>query len=380
MAKKKLNENTEEKVNAKVNETEAADSLHPAARAQDDPKSMTHKSALLAKMIGASHAATSDELVKLFNGMMAWHDKAGHGPGVGDVAGKNHDSVDMGPSAASKEHNYGDVKMSAAKSATSINNPSEELKAVIAQDVANLLEGTEGLDETFKENVKVLFEAAIEARVGAIEIQLTEAYNEALETEVDGIANDLVKGVDQYLDYVTGEWLTENQIAVESTLRNEMAASLITDLSKVLKEHNINISEEQVEVVEAMSAKIDELESRLNDVLGEKAELEDYVESAEKDKTLTKMCEGLTLVESEKLRELSTNIDAEDLETFEKKVSVLKESNFVKKTAKKEALNEALEGDVSSAKPEETEEKKEVELAPSMKKYSAALSRSLYRV
>src|SRR6266498_1548587 len=97
--KKQINENTEEKVD-KVNETEAADSLHPGARAQNDPKSITNKSALLAKMIGASHAMTSTELEKFYDGMMAWHARAGHGPGVGDVSGSNHDSVDANPSGA----------------------------------------------------------------------------------------------------------------------------------------------------------------------------------------------------------------------------------------------------------------------------------------
>src|SRR5438046_7197783 len=98
MARKKINENTD-----KVNETQAADSLHPGARAQDVPKTMPHRAEVLAKVIGASKAMTHDDFIKWFTGTIDWNKRAGHGVGVGDNAASNHDTVNANPSGASKE-------------------------------------------------------------------------------------------------------------------------------------------------------------------------------------------------------------------------------------------------------------------------------------
>ncbi len=394
MARKKINENT-------VNETEAADSLHPGARAQDVPKTMPHRTEVLAKTIGASKAMTHSDFIKWFTGTIDWNKRAGHGVGVGDNAASNHDTVNASPSGASKEHSYGDVKnptphlgdtgtkgnhpsASVSMEPANVGNPvklnmGDAIKEVVKQDLTSLFEGTEGIDETFKERVSTLFEAAIEARVGAFELDIVNEYNSALETELDTITSDLVEGLDNYLDYTTTEWLAENQVAVESSLRNEMATDLLHDLVKVLSEHNVVLPEE-TEVVETLASKVDELESQIHDLLGEKAELEQYVAEAEKEKSLAKLTEGLTLVEAEKLRELSNGVDADTIETFEKKVGLLKESNFVKKSAKG-AINEDLEGDVSDVKGDggKPSDDTKLEIAPSMRKYADAIKRTVSR-
>lgn len=351
MKKKKLNENTE--VVAEDGGTAAAASLHPAAKPNDDPKAW-NKSGLLAKMIGASHAMTSDELLKHFNGMMEWQKKAGHGPGVGDVSGSNKATQNMHPSAAS--------------------HVASNVKEAIKADVESLLSEQDGLSDEFKGKAATLFEAALEARVAAELVRLDEEFQTSLNEAIEEVTISLKDDLDKYLGYVADEWMEENTLAVETGLRNEMTNDFITGLRSLFLEHNINIPEGQDDVVDTMAEQIATLESQLNDLISENSELKDLVSEATKKEAVDKICEGMTLVESEKLRELAANVDADDLEEYTKKITVIKESALVKgASAKKSTINESLE----QVDPDNAPEPEVSYPSPAMARYARAISRTV---
>jgi hypothetical protein len=330
-----------------VNEdaTPAAASLAPGTHPVDDPKS---KVEMIAKMIGAAHAMKSDELVKHFNSMMEYGKGVGHGPGIPDGnAAHNAGTLATHPSAASN------------------------IKEAIKADVATMLDGQEGLSEEFKTKAATLFEAAVEARIATEVVLLTEQLEKKTEDEFNQAVAGLVETLDQYLEYVAHEWLQENEVAIESSLRTEMAEEFIAGLRTLFSEHHINIPEEQTNVIDQMAGKIDELNSQVHDLITSNAELQEKVNQSEKEKTLEKLAEGLTLVESEKLKELSQGVDADNIEEFTKKVTILKESNFVK-GAKKSVISETLE-EVN----EESVDEKKLEISSDMSRYMDVISRSV---
>jgi len=360
IAKKQLKEETEV-----VKEgTAAAESLKPNSHPAEDPKS---KAEMIAKMVGASLAMQDNDLLKHFNSMMSYHSQVGHGMGVGDVAGRNNATHDMHPSDATHEHSYGKEKMA---------TPHLAVKEAIKQDVSKLLDGEDGLSGEFKDKATTLFEAAVDAQVNAILVEMEDTYNKRLDEEIQGLTEELLHGVDNYLDYVAKEWLTENQVAIESALRNQMTAEFIEGLRNLFLQHNANIPEEQVDIVDTLATKVDELESRVNDLITDNGSLKEKVAGYEKKEVVEKLSEGLTLQQTEKLRELSETVDADDIEAFTKKVTVIKESNFVKGTPKKktETLNETMEAVDEDNAPAEDNLKN---LAPQMQSYMKAISRTL---
>ena len=347
MAKKLVKLNEEEKVEP-VDETVAADSLGSGSHKVSDEGTITHRTEILAKMIGAAHAMQSDELLKHFNAMMA----ASHNQsrGAPDKSASNKATLKTHPSSAS------------------------HIKEAIKDDVETLLSEQDGLSPEFKEKATTLFEAAVEARVSAIEVELEEAAEGVVQEQLEAITGDLVTGIENYLDYVAKEWLVENEVAIESSLRNEMTSEFINGLKILFTEHNINIPEDQVEIVDTMAQRIEELETRLSELITENAELKSVVSEAEKTTAIDQVCEGLTLVESEKLHELAANVEADDLETFTKKVMVIKESNFVK-GAKKSQINE----DLDEANPDNAPVEERSYSSPKMSSYAAAITRTIPR-
>jgi hypothetical protein len=355
MAKKILKEN-EGQVDV-VDETTAADSLSPGSMPTPNPKSKLEH---LAAIIDVAQVKSGADLTSWFTQSI-------------DLIGKEASHL---PAGATAEANRGTLH-AGSKPVTvskSIHHNSEAIIAALGdalqEDLHNIFEGQDLSDE-FKSRSLTLFEAAISARIG-VELARIEEENEvAFEESVNEAVEALVERIDNYVDYTANKWLEENEVAVESALRNEIATEFMAGIKKNFEENNLYIPEEQVDVVDQLAQTVEETENRLNDVMTENAELRAQVEAFERYDIVDSLSEGLTLVEKEKLREMSSTINATDMSEFTAKVEVIKESTFVKGAKKPSQLNEQLEVVSEDNKVEE-----KTYSSPQMKSYVAAISRT----
>ena len=119
-----------------------------------------------------------------------------------------------------------------------------EVEIDIEADLDALVAG-ENLSEEFKEKAATIFEAAINSKVQEISEQITAQYEEKLVEEIASIKEELKDRVDSYLEYVADEWVAENQLAVESGLKEEMTESFISGMKSLFEEHYVTIPEEK---------------------------------------------------------------------------------------------------------------------------------------
>jgi len=334
--------------------TMAADSLHPAARpVTDDQKS---KFEYIAHMIGAMHAMRKEDLVKWFNDQQHVFGP-GKDHGVGDKSGSNQSSVDMHASYAS--HSTG----------PKTKDPMPKLS--VREDVEELFVGSD-LSEEFKDKASTLFEAAITARVIAETARLEEEFEKNLEVAVSEINEELTTKVDSYLDYVVEQWMEENSVAVESTLRNEIMEEFIGGLQKLFTEHYINIPEDKVDVLESLADKVEELEAKLNEQFNENIELKKAFVDVEKNQVFESYVGELALSQQEKFKALAESIDFDgDVETYAKKLSIIKEKYFASEKTAPVSTN--IEEETFEAGETVTETFTD----PSVNRYVQAISRTL---
>jgi hypothetical protein len=364
------------------NGTSAAETINPPEHGSvpfgggDDRLSRFHK---ISAVIG--QAASSDEhLTKWYKEMMAWHDKAGHGPGVGDNSGENKSSIEAKPSDAKGAGDM-DTKMAAdtikhvAPGNTlhpSLNKQNEAFQAEVQAAIADMFTGEEGLTEDFKTKAQVIFETAVNAKVALQVAQLEQDYEAKLTEEVETIQSTLEEALEAYLAHTQEKWLEENKVEIESALRNEIMSEFAEGLRNLFIEHNFNIPEEKVEVIETLAAKVDELESQYNEAILEIASLREFKEQADKAAIVAEVSEGLTQVDAEKLSTLAESVEAEDVASFKAKLEIVKES-LSKKPAKKTTLTEQLEevdpNLLENAKPDITN--------PEMAKYVKHMQKEL---
>jgi len=214
----------------------------------------------------------------------------------------------------------------------------EDLRALFADD--------ENLTEEFKTKAAEIFEAVVSSRVisevEAIEVELTEQANAAYAERVE----DLVENIDKYLNYVTENWMKENEMAIENGLRNEITESFIKGLQQVFTEHYIEVPEDKYDVLAEMQEKLDTLESNLNEEIQKNINLNEEAVYLKKQNIFSVVSEDLADTEAEKFATLVEDITYTSDESYNNKLKVVKE-NYFRKTSVNTSADNALEDTVN---------------------------------
>jgi len=184
------------------------------------------------------------------------------------------------------------------------------------------------LTEDFKTRTATIFKAAVNERVLAITEKLEASVESRLAAAIQENKEEMANNLDSYLSYVVEEWMKENEVAIERGLRNEITEEFLTGLRNLFLEHNIDVPESKVDVLEKMAARIEELEENLNKEIENNISLREKVEVATKRDVVEEVGSDLTASEKIKLRKLAEGIESESREDFVSKVKILKENYF----------------------------------------------------
>lgn len=188
----------------------------------------------------------------------------------------------------------------------------------------------DGLTEDFRAKATSIFEAAVIARVNSEMEKISEELQEQKNAEVEQLKESLVEKIDSFLNYVVEQWMEENELAIERGLRAEIAEDFMKGLQGLFKEHYIEVPEEKYDVLEDLQARVDDLESKLQESVEAKQELAEEIKFLKKETILAEMTGDLADTEVEKLCTLLEGISFESEELFREKVKVVKENYFPK--------------------------------------------------
>ena len=197
----------------------------------------------------------------------------------------------------------------------------------VEEDVEALLQGEE-LSEEFQAKAKTIFEAAINSKVATIKEDLENDYAKKLEEEIESKKVELTERVDSYLEYVAGEWLQENELAVEAGLKTEMTESFLEGMKSLFEEHYVSIPEDKYDVLENMVNKLDEMEGKLNEQIENNVALNKRLAESKSDGILSDVAEGLAITQKEKLASLAESVEFESEQNYREKLVTLRESYF----------------------------------------------------
>jgi len=248
-----------------------------------------------------------------------------------------------------------------------------DVRPLDVQDDIDALTAGEELSPEFKSKASTIFEAAVQAKVNQVvltkEQELEESMQGRLQEELQSYQEEIVEKVDNYLNYVSEEWVKDNKLAIEKGIRSELTEGFLVGLKDLFTEHYITIPEEKVDVVDDLFGKVEDLEKELNEQVSKNVEVQSELTKIKKEKVLSSLTKDLTETQKEKVAELAENVVAEDAEDYETKVEVLKE-NYFPTEEKKVALVEDIE---THSNEEEIDERPI--LKEGMEHYMSAISR-----
>jgi hypothetical protein len=221
----------------------------------------------------------------------------------------------------------------------------------IEEDVTALLQG-EDLSEEFQEKARTIFETAIKSKVSEIQEEIVQRYQQTLEEEVTLIKEELTERVDAYLEYVSQEWMTENQLAVEQGLKNEMTESFLTGIRGLFEEHYVSIPEEKYDVTAAMVEKLDEMEYKLNEQIKSNVALNQRLAESVADSIFSDVSEGLALSQKDRLANLAENVEFDSEKIYREKLVSLRESYFPVTGSQRDESETISEGSDITTQPQ----------------------------
>jgi len=246
----------------------------------------------------------------------------------------------------------------------------EDLEIDVKEDIEAIVNG-EDLSEEFKTKASTIFEAAVSAKVLSEVNQrideLETRYKKEITDAKEEHLSTVTEKVDGYLNYVTEEWMKENELAVEKGIRSELVEDFMTGLKNLFTEHYIDIPEEKVDLVDDLFEKVEELEQKLDESINTSVDIKKELAEYKKAETLREVSEDLADTEKEKLGKLADGIDFEDKSQYSEKLEVIKENYFPKQQS--EAITEELEN------TEKEQDSSESSVDPVMSKYASALTR-----
>jgi len=197
----------------------------------------------------------------------------------------------------------------------------------VKEDITAMFAG-EDLTEEFKESASTLFEAALTARMNLETVRLEEEFAEALSEEVEAVKEEMTTKIDQYLDYVVEQWVEDNKLAIESSLRSEIAENFMEGLYNLFAESYINVPEDRIDVLGELQAQMEELQAKLDESINTQIELQTVIDEATQEATFDEVSEGLAATQVEKLRTLAEGIEFSDADTYARKLNIIKDKYF----------------------------------------------------
>jgi len=226
--------------------------------------------------------------------------------------------------------------------------------------------GDADLSEDFKSKTTTLFEAALNEKVEAIREELEEQFEADLNEQVEAVVEDLTNKVDAYLDYVVENWMEENEVAIESGYKVQVAESILAGLKSLVEDHDIEIDDAELDTISAMEEQVADLDAKYNELFEELIAERAEKEELQKNAAMAFYTEGLVATDAERFKVLAEGVSYESVEDFAKKLEMIKESYFTEQVVRAEDQAEILEEEV---------EVNTVAMNPSVSAYVASLNK-----
>jgi len=209
--------------------------------------------------------------------------------------------------------------------------PPESTNLDMSKHVETLFEGVGGVTDEQRSQMTVILETATTAILTEERVKMQEEVNLIAEdydyaiTLADTKIDELMESFNAYTEYAINSWMANNEVAIESGLKIEMAESAIDGLKSILSEFNIHTVPDEVDIVEAHAVEIAALREHLNTAINENIELTDIISSESRTKIINEHHTGLTDTQKEKFNMLIEGVDHNDDDTFNDKCKVIRE-------------------------------------------------------
>ena len=197
----------------------------------------------------------------------------------------------------------------------------EVSKSGVSEQVSTLLEA-EGLSEDFKLQAVTIFEAAVTDRVLQIEEGLKTEFDSKLAEAKAELDND----IDGFLSEAIQQWRQDNEVAIKTNFKSQVAESFIDGMKALIAEHNIEVPEDKEDALEVALSEVDKLNESIATHSTEKLELQEQINGMKAEKILESFKEKMTQTEFDRFSQLTESVKFADEVQYTKQLTIVLEN------------------------------------------------------
>ena len=199
----------------------------------------------------------------------------------------------------------------------------ESTKQQFRDAIISLL-GEENVSADLVDSLEAVFEAAVQDRVERNVSVVLEEVDENVKNYLSNVTNNLVEKVDDYLEYVVEEWMTDNAVAVEQGIKTQIAENFIGGLKNLFENHYIDVPSEKYNVLDELYAQNKELQVALNQSINENINLKKEVSLTECAGVFVAETRDLADTQIAKLQSLMENVSFNSVDEYRNKLTSIK--------------------------------------------------------
>lgn len=213
------------------------------------------------------------------------------------------------------------------------------------EDLMKIFTGMD-LTEDTKTKISGIFEARVaeekeaakkeaeeEAEIKAEEKyeKLSESYAEYVISETEEkaeayINEEVLPNVSKYVSYAAQEFMKENEIAIASGLKVQLAESFLTGMTNLAESFNVSLPENAEGPLGKLQDQLDEANKKIDSLINVNLELNEAVTNAKKQDVIETVTEGMTETRKEKFILEATKIKFLNESQYQEALDELKES------------------------------------------------------
>lgn len=192
----------------------------------------------------------------------------------------------------------------------------EAQEIAVSVELDGIFESVDFSDEV-KQNFTTVFEQTVKAK--AIELAeshitaIAEKADELVESQLDertaAVESKLLKIADDLFEHTAAEWLKENAVQVERSIKSSMFESFFESIKAAVVEHDVILPENSVDVVAEMEEELEERQAETTKLFGELTESRKEFAEFKRTVAVDKAVDGLTESQKEKVHELIEGLE-----------------------------------------------------------------------
>ncbi len=141
-------------------------------------------------------------------------------------------------------------------------------------------------------SLKLLLKQKVKEQLVSIE----ETFEAKLVEQSEVVLAEVSSKLNDYLDYMIEEWMTENKLSVEAGLKNQILEGFVGGMQDLFAEHYIEIPEEKYNVVDEQAKEIDSLKVSIDEEIGKNVEARTALNVAHAAKIFSEISEDFKLL------------------------------------------------------------------------------------